>query len=86
MSPLFSPTKCFPPGNLDSIMIPIAALFSVRLKVNLRDINQNGLKHKTYNHCFQGISGKLTLKLNRVLNFLAMPGKKGYYILYVPHL
>ena len=48
MSPFFSHTRCFPPDNLDPIMIPIGALFLVRLELNLSYINQNDLKHHTY--------------------------------------
>ena len=57
MSPFFSPTRCFPPDTLDLIMIPIGALFSVRLELNLSDTNQNGLKSQTYTNYFKGSPG-----------------------------
>ena len=57
MPPFFSPTRCFPPDTQDPIMIPIGALFSVRLELNLSDTNQNGLKSQTYTNCFKGSPG-----------------------------
>ena len=53
MSPFFSFTRYFPPDTLDPVMIPIVALFSVRLELDLSDTNQNCLKHQTYTNCFK---------------------------------